>query len=82
MGALDLKNSVIEYLDKADEKLLKVIKVVMETYWENETIAFSTDGKPLTKASYKKMINDALQELEKGHCITQEELEKESENWS
>jgi len=37
MATADLKKSVQDYIDNADERLLKLIKVLVETYQEGET---------------------------------------------
>jgi hypothetical protein len=39
MGALELRDSVLEYINVADERLLKVVKAVIESYQENDVVA-------------------------------------------
>lgn len=34
MATVDLKRSVQDYVDSADDRLLKMIKALAETYWE------------------------------------------------
>jgi hypothetical protein len=36
MATLDLKKSVLSYIDNADDRLLKLIKALVETYQEEE----------------------------------------------
>lgn len=36
MGALELRNLISEYVSTADERLLKIVKAVMESYHEDE----------------------------------------------
>jgi len=43
--------------------------------------AYETKQKPMTGSEYKSRLEKAEKELEKGRVISQEELEKESENW-
>lgn len=81
MGALELRDSLLQYINQADERLLKVVKAVMESYWEEEIVAYAIDGKPLTKLAYKEELKEAKAEIERGEFTTQEDLEKESENW-
>jgi len=81
MGALELRDSVLEYLNNADERLLKVVKAVIESYHEEEIVAFSVDGKPITRAVYKAELASADLEIKNGEVISQHDLEKESENW-
>lgn len=81
MGALELRNDLIQYIDKADVRLLKVVKAVMESYWEEEIVAYTVGGKSLNKESYQNELNEGIEEIKRGDFITQEDLEKESENW-
>lgn len=81
MGALELRNDLLQYINQADERLLKVVKAVMESYWEEEIVAHTIDGKPLTKNAYKEELKEAVAEIKRGEYTTQEDLEKESENW-
>ncbi|MCD0464857.1 hypothetical protein D0817_05880 [Flavobacterium cupreum] len=81
MGALELRDSILESISTADERLLKVVKAVIESYQEEEIVAFSVDGKPITRSVYKAELATAKLEIEKGQFTSQEDLEKESENW-
>jgi adenosylmethionine-8-amino-7-oxononanoate aminotransferase len=81
MGAVDLKNMMIDYINNADERLLKVLKAVVESYNEETIVAYSVEGTPLTKKQYQTTLTEAEDAIEKGEYITQEDLEKESENW-
>lgn len=57
-------------LDKIDQLL------------ENEMIVgYTVTGDPLTRKEYNHRLRVAEQQLKSGHYTTQEELEKESENW-
>jgi len=81
MGALELRDSILEYINTADERLLKVVKAVIESYQEEEIVAFSIDGKPITRAVYKAELAKAELDIKNGNVISQEDLEIESENW-
>ncbi len=81
MGALELKDSVLQYINSADERLLKVVKAVIESYQEDEIVAYSVSGNPLTRNQYKIELTQAIEEINSGKFISQEDLEKESENW-
>lgn len=81
MGALELRDSILEYINTADERLLKVVKAVIESYQEDEIVAFSVNGKPITRSEYKLELSNAENEIKDGSIISHEDLEKESENW-
>jgi len=81
MGALELKESVLQYINSADERLLKVVKAVIESYQEDEIVAYTVSGNPLTRNQYKIELTQAIEEINQGKFISQEDLEKESESW-
>jgi hypothetical protein len=81
MGALEMRESVLEYINTADERLLKVVKAVIESYQEEEIVAFSVEGKPITRSDYKAQLADAKLEIERGEYTSQEDLEDEAKNW-
>lgn len=81
MGALELRDSVLKYINTADERLLKVVKAVIESYQENDIVAYTIDGKPLTRVAYKEELQEAKTEIKKGEYTSQEDLEKESSDW-
>lgn len=82
MATLDLRQSVQNYIDTADNRLLKMIKALVETYHEEEdTVAYTVDGKPLTLKQYNQELLDAEAEIERGELTSMENLEKEAENW-
>lgn len=81
MGALELKDSILNLLNDADEKLLKVVKETIDNYKEEEIVAHTVEGKPLTRKEYKEKLDNAFLDYKKGNFTTQEDLEKEIENW-
>ena len=58
--------------------LLEKIDKLLE---EEMIVGYTVDGKPLTKALYNLRLVEAEEQLRSGQYITQEDLEKESENW-
>ena len=81
METLELRDSLLEYINQADNRLLKVVKAVMESYWDEEIVAYTIEGKPLTKSSYNSELQASIDEIKNQDFIKQEDLEKESENW-
>jgi hypothetical protein len=81
MGALELRNDIKQYINVADERLLKVVKAVMESYWDEEIVAYTVDGKPLNKKMYAQELQNGLNEINEGNFISQEDLEIESDKW-
>jgi DNA polymerase III psi subunit len=81
MGALELKDSILKSLNTADENLLKIVKETIDNYNEEDIVAYTVDGIPLTRKQYKQKISDAVSDFKKGNHTTQEDLEKEIESW-
>lgn len=81
MGALELKDSILNLLNDADEKLLKVVKETIDNYKKEEIVAHTVEGKPLTRKEYKEKLDSALQRVREGHYTTHEDLLKEMKNW-
>jgi hypothetical protein len=48
---------------------------------EEMVVGYTTDGQPLTKNQYNERLLVAEKQIESGDYITQEDLEKEIENW-
>jgi hypothetical protein len=81
MGAVELRNTMISYINEADDRLLNVLKAVVESYRENDVVSYTVTGEPLTKKQYNEELLMAEKEIENGDFISQEDLEKESQNW-
>ena len=77
----ELRKTVQEYVESADERLLNVIKAVIESYKENDIVSWTVDGKSLTKKDYDLELKKSVAEIKSGDYISQEELEKQAQNW-
>lgn len=58
--------------------LLDKINVILD---KEMIVGYTTDGLPLTKENYNKRLKKAESQIASGKYISQEDLEKESENW-
>ena len=82
MAAINLRESVLNYVQNADSRFLKLVKALADSYdEEDEIVAYTVEGKPLTRTAYHKELIASENEIDKGKFTTQEDLEKESENW-
>ena len=79
---MDIQTSKLNIINKlmlvTKESLLSKI----ETILENEAVvAYTSTGEPLTAKLYNERLKIAEKQLLAGEVITQEDLEKEVENW-
>ena len=51
MSATQVKEQIQKYIDQADERMIRAIYAMLQNYFEGdeEILAFTVDGKPLTK---------------------------------
>jgi len=79
---MDLQATKLEVMQKimsiSTASLLEKIDKILD---KEMVIAYTVDGKPLTRELYNQRLKVAEQQLAAGEYVTQEDLEKESENW-
>lgn len=80
METAEIRKKIHQYIDVADERLLKIINaIILED--ENHIVAYTTSGEPLNKSQYMAELEASEKEIENGEFITNEDLEKEIEKW-
>ena len=82
MSTSELRKSVHNYIENADERFLRMVSSMASEYsnHENKVIAFRAD-KSLTKKQLYNELKEAEQEIENGDYVTIEDFEKESSQW-
>ena len=82
MEIMDLQTAKINVMQKimnvSKASLLHKISDILD---EEMVVGYTTDGQPLTKNQYNERLLVAEKQIESGDYITQEDLEKEIENW-
>ena len=79
MSAVELRNKIESYLDRADERVLKIVNSVFENYYQDETVAFHPDGSKMSRKEYKTALDLAESQIEKGDYISVDEFEQEED---
>ncbi len=75
----EIKSTLHHYIAETDDvkvltKLQKYIKGLLDK--EDKIIAYTSQGKPLTRLAYKNEIDEAISEVDRGEVLSQEEMEK------
>lgn len=78
MGAKELKDKIQEYLDKADERVLKIVNSVFENYYDDDTVAYHADGSPMSRKEYKTSLETSQNQYVNEEYTSIEDLEKEN----
>ena len=81
MGTVELRKEVRSYIDKADERFLRMVDAMRKEYEEPDVVGYEVDGTPITQEDLKKRVKAASERVKAGHYTTQEDLEKEMESW-
>jgi predicted ribonuclease YlaK len=81
MGTVELRKEVRSYIDKADERFLRMVDALRKEYEEPDVVGYEVDGTPITQEDLKIRVKAASARVKAGHYTTQEDLEKEMESW-
>lgn len=79
---MDLQAAKIDVMQKlmgvSRKSLLNKINKILD---KEMIVGYTAEGKPLTRETYNKRLQKAEEQILSGEYLTQEDLEKESENW-
>ena len=81
MGVQKLREELHDYINQADERFLKMVHAMSKEYKKPDVVGYTTDGSPITKKNLVKRAKSSSQRVKSGDFLTQEEVEKEVENW-
>lgn len=79
MNTSKIKKELHQYIDKGDDRFLRLVHAVAINY-END-VDYTLPGSPMDVDSYKTRIRNAQERVKAGYYTTQEDLEKEMEQW-
>lgn len=79
---MDLQAAKLDVMQKIMNVSTESLIGKIDELLENEMIVgYTANGKPLTKQEYNFRLEQAERQIASGEFITQEDLEKEAENW-
>jgi hypothetical protein len=94
MKSLSLENQILEVMDIQAEKLhlieelariqdIHIIEQIKQLLKQqnNPVVGYEINGDPITRKQLIKRIEESEKRIDNGEYVTQEDLEKESENW-
>ncbi|MEN1785788.1 MAG: hypothetical protein AAGF77_11700 [Bacteroidota bacterium] len=74
MATVDLKKNVLDYVNNADERLLKMIKALVESYHDDDTDRISIE-------QYNRELEASEAQIERGDFFTQEQVRQRIKEW-
>ncbi|MFZ9956095.1 MAG: hypothetical protein ACO3E1_08215 [Flavobacteriales bacterium] len=81
MGAPKLRSEVEKLIKEADERLLEMVHAMATAYTNKNIVAYTTDGKALTREDYIKQIEKGVADAKAGRVISTSELKKKIKSW-
>jgi len=83
MSSTQVKEQIQKYIEQADERMIRAIYAMLQNYFdqEEEILAFTVDGKPLTKKDMLDKLNNAVSDVENGKGLTSDDIRKAKKNW-
>jgi hypothetical protein len=81
MSTQEIKNELHQYIDNADLTFLKMVQAMSKAYNKEAIVGYDIDGTPISEQHLKNRVKAASKRVKSGDFITQEEIEKEIENW-
>ncbi len=64
-----------------EDSLSRLESILKMEKSKDEIVGLTVDGKPLNKEAYIRNLDEARNQIKEGKFLSQEELEKQSENW-
>ena len=86
MTTTQVRKNLHHYIERVDERFLNAVYAMVQEYLKNSSNANKEDdytkpGKPMSVETFRKRILEASKSAKQGKTISQEELEKEMEQW-
>ncbi len=91
MSTAQIKEVLHRRIEEVDERFLKVMYAMAETYMEEiedaeleaivNSIPANSDWKPMTEEQLMERLEESSAQFKQGDYVTIDELEKEMEKW-
>ena len=76
MSTTELREEVHRYIDQADDRVLRLVKGLLQA-----DLDYTIPGEPMTQNQLEDRVKAAKSRIESGRFTTQEDLEREMEEW-
>ena len=78
MGETQIKERLYQFIEQGDQRLLKMLYAIAKEYTQDD---YTLQGEPMDKEVFKARIQAAKNRIKEGKFTTQEDLEKEINEW-
>jgi len=83
MSVLQVRQELHKYIDLADERMIRAMYAMLQNYMhdDQDIVAFSVSGQPLTKNDMIKSVNEAVSDVEQGKGLSSDDIRQAKKNW-
>ncbi len=81
MGVAELRKELLDYINQADERFLKMVYAMSKEYKKPDIVGYNVDGSPVAKEDLVKRVTSASKRVKSGDFVSQENVVKEIEDW-
>jgi len=81
MNTVKIKEEINEYLEHADDRVLKLIHGLIKADQKSSPVGYSMDGKPITKEDLLARAAKAEEDIREGRVKTSKQVREEMKNW-
>lgn len=81
MGVPELRKELHNFINHADERFLKMVYAMSKEYEKSSIAGYDVDGSIIDEEQLIGRVRNASMRVKSGDYITQEELDKEVEEW-
>ena len=81
MGLAQIRTELHALIDRSDARLLQMMYAMASAYDQEEIVAYTTSGKPLSKDAYRNAVKAGERDILSGNTITSTELKNRISSW-
>ncbi|MDF9795615.1 hypothetical protein OKW21_000878 [Catalinimonas alkaloidigena] len=75
----EIKSTLHQYIVETDDiEVLNQLRIYFEnlTQQQAKTVAYTADGKALSREAYRKDLDEAIEQADRGEVISQKDIEQ------
>lgn len=81
MEVTELRKEIHDLINQADERFLKMVYAMGKEYQNSTIVGYDSEGLPLTQDDLRSNAKAASLRVKSGDFLTQEEVERDMDNW-
>jgi hypothetical protein len=81
MDTVKIREEISQYLQHADDRVLKLIYGLVKADQASSTVGFKPEGSPITKEELAARAESSEKDIREGRVKTSNQVREEMKNW-